>query len=166
MTLQRIPPAFNENLTGDVSNIATLSLSSGSHWLVRVRKNPGMYLEDGWSQFIKDNKLGDDEFLVFRYDGDMHFHVKIFDKSGVKRSSAPKSEEKRSEKRARGRPRKHPIVPVLSNGESSERFTSGFPFFASHMTKICLRKSYLLVGDLLHPTLHKALLLSKWVKTI
>ncbi|XP_059650012.1 B3 domain-containing protein Os01g0723500-like [Cornus florida] len=60
-----------------------------------------MYLQDGWKEFLRDNSLGDNEFLVFRYDGNLCFNVKIFDKSGCKRADVPVAG-----KRRRGRPRK------------------------------------------------------------
>ena len=154
--MQRIPPTFIKNLAAEISGTVTLTRSTGGQWHVRVWKNPnGTYLEDGWSRFMRENKLGDDEFLVFRYDGNMQFHVKIFGKNGVKRSAAM-AEEKgvvRSVKRSRGRPRKYPIcLPPAGNGENSktdqkpESFTSNFPYFASSMTRSCVERSFLLVG--------------------
>lgn len=158
MPLQRIPPSFIKNLAREISGTATLSRSSGSHWHVRVWKNPdGTYLEDGWERFMKDNRLGDDEFLIFRYEGNVRFHVRIFEKNGVKRSRI-KPEEigvvVSSGKRSRGRPRKYPIGHGGSSGtrkiESTQKighsFTSKFPYFESHMTKSYVQRSFLLVG--------------------
>lgn len=158
MTLQRIPPAFIKHLAGDISDRATLTCSSGGHWGVTVSKNPnGTYLEDGWKEFLRENNLGDDEFLVFIYDGDMRFHVKIFEKNGVKRSAPisdnPTEEETgaSSGKRSRGRPRKYPVGSLQGPVESSRTqktrsFTSKFPYFECLMTKSCVEKCFLLVG--------------------
>lgn len=38
-----------------------------------------MYLDDGWKEFVKDHSLKEAYFLVFKYLGNMHFAVKIFD---------------------------------------------------------------------------------------
>ncbi|RVW61323.1 B3 domain-containing protein [Vitis vinifera] len=113
----RIPPAFMEHLSQEMSNRATLTGPSGSQWRVTVSTDAnGTYLQKGWKQFMKENNLGDSEFLTFRYDGNMQFYVKIFDKSGVQRLAALVSGNRTQEgtrvsngKRAQGRPRKSPV---------------------------------------------------------
>ncbi|KAL6347956.1 hypothetical protein AAG906_037685 [Vitis piasezkii] len=135
----RIPPAFMKHLSQEMSNRATLTGPSGSQWRVTVSTDAnGTYLQKGWKQFMKENNLGDSEFLTFRYDGNMQFYVKIFDKSGVQRLAALVSGNRTQEgtrvsngKRAQGRPRKSPVGSLnlhklqLHNSEEGSGGSSG-----------------------------------------
>ena len=137
--VQRIPPAFMKHLSQEMSNRATLTGPSGSQWRVTVSTDAnGTYLQKGWKQFMKENNLGDSEFLTVRYDGNMQFYVKIFDKSGVQRLAALVSGNRTQEgtrvsngKRAQGRPRKSPVGSLnphklqLHNSEEGSGGSSG-----------------------------------------
>nr|XP_011461740.1 PREDICTED: B3 domain-containing protein Os01g0723500-like [Fragaria vesca subsp. vesca] len=84
----RIPPAFRKHVSHELTTRAILKLekSSESSWTVIVSKTGrDIYLKDGWQEFLRDNSLGDSEFLVFRYDKHMHFTINIFDKNCVER---------------------------------------------------------------------------------
>lgn len=83
-------------------------------WTVRVREiGRDIYLKEGWQEFLRDNSLGDSEFLVFRYDGNMCFSIDIFEKTGFKRTESPgirrhqRSTFSNNTKRPHGRPRKY-----------------------------------------------------------
>ncbi|PRQ23297.1 putative transcription factor B3-Domain family [Rosa chinensis] len=112
----RIPPKFTlKYIAKDLSERATLKLerSSECSWSVIVRKSGrDVYFKDGWQEFLRDNSLGDKEFLVFIYDGKMRFSVKIFNKNGCERmdfhniKAHQNSTVSKSNKRPRGRPRK------------------------------------------------------------
>lgn len=114
-----------KHLMKDTSNRATLKCSSSRFWNIELRPAIGsMYLQDGWQQFLKDNSLGDREFLLFRYDGNMCFNVQIFEKNGCERvgmSVTGKHQEfaVAEGKRRRGRPRKIPLgsTPLKSCGD-------------------------------------------------
>ncbi|XP_019195010.1 PREDICTED: B3 domain-containing protein Os12g0591400-like [Ipomoea nil] len=56
--------------TGQVSKIQVVHDSQGRIWL-----------DKGWEEFTKNYSIRDGHFLVFRYDGESHFHVLIFDKT-------------------------------------------------------------------------------------
>nr|GMD58678.1 B3 domain-containing transcription factor VRN1-like [Ipomoea batatas] len=56
--------------TGEVSKIHVVHDSQGRIWLAK-----------GWEEFTKNYSIQDGHFLVFRYDGESHFHVLIFDKT-------------------------------------------------------------------------------------
>ncbi|KAE8798770.1 B3 domain-containing protein [Hordeum vulgare] len=44
-----------------------------------------MYLDRGWEQFVRADDLGIGYFLVFRYDGNATFAVKVFDTTMCRR---------------------------------------------------------------------------------
>uniref|UniRef100_A0A8I6Y5J7 TF-B3 domain-containing protein n=1 Tax=Hordeum vulgare subsp. vulgare TaxID=112509 RepID=A0A8I6Y5J7_HORVV len=44
-----------------------------------------MYLDRGWKQFVRAYDLGIGYFLVFRYDGNATFAVKVFDTTMCRR---------------------------------------------------------------------------------
>lgn len=125
---------------------AVLTLTSvDCSWTVRVREiGRYMYLKEGWQEFLRDNSLGDSEFLVFRYDGNMCFSIDIFEKSGCKRTESPgirrhqRSTFSNNTKRPRGRPRKYSnAAEHTPNGESSipfEHTESKFPAFKKTIT--------------------------------
>ena len=162
--LQRIPPAFMKHLSQEMSNRATLTCPHGSHWNVTVSTDAnGTYLRKGWKEFMKENSLGDNEFLTFRYDGNMQFYVKIFNNSGVIRQAAPVSG---NGKRGRGRPRKRPVGsqdlhkqqlhgseegPRQSSkiGKTGKPFTSQSPHFTAGMTNANVDKPFFLVSSAL-----------------
>ncbi|XP_062020645.1 B3 domain-containing protein Os01g0723500-like isoform X3 [Rosa rugosa] len=115
---KRIPPPFLEFIRNDLSDEATLNSNTCSErsWNVRVRKTKGgVYFKDGWQGFLKDNSVEDGDFLVFEYEGNMHFSVQIFDNSCCERDSFPeiethtKSTFAECKKGHPGRPRKSDI---------------------------------------------------------
>ncbi|KAM5549082.1 B3 domain-containing protein Os01g0723500-like [Rosa sericea] len=88
----RIPPKFRRHLLNELSNRATLNLmdSSNSSWTVDVSQTEGeIYFKNGWQKFVRDNSLGNFEFLVFRYESDMQFSIEIFDRNASKRITFP-----------------------------------------------------------------------------
>lgn len=103
-----------KHISNEATQNAILHGPNGSSWQVKLSKTPmGNFLSDGWSNVVEDQCLKEEEFLLFRYDGNMHFHVMIFDTSACEREdvfemkSIQKSECERINKR--GRPRKHPL---------------------------------------------------------
>ncbi|CAL5329173.1 unnamed protein product [Camellia sinensis] len=87
--LQEIPPHFMNHLVNEAADKATLKSPSGDLWTVVLRKKEnGTYLQDGWSDFVRNHKVVKDEFLIFRYDGNLHFSVQIYDVNGLERASA------------------------------------------------------------------------------
>nr|XP_011458368.1 PREDICTED: B3 domain-containing protein At5g18000-like isoform X4 [Fragaria vesca subsp. vesca] len=116
----RIPPRFiRKHIVNKPSKRATLKLKQSSQFSrnVEVRKSRGdVYLKDGWQEFLRDACLGDKEILVFVYNGNLSFNVKVFDKNGCERMDFPNIKthqnpnSTRSTKRPRGRPRKSSIA--------------------------------------------------------
>nr|XP_011459754.1 PREDICTED: B3 domain-containing protein Os01g0723500-like [Fragaria vesca subsp. vesca] len=125
----KIPSAFRKHILNELSIRATLTLSSSADklWNVRVHKTErNIYLKEGWQEFLRDNAIGDSEFLVFGYDGNMHFSIDIYERTGCKRTVAPaiqghqRSTFTNNTKRLCGRPRKSGTAAEhTANGESS-----------------------------------------------
>ncbi|KAI9182211.1 hypothetical protein LWI28_023164 [Acer negundo] len=120
--LQGIPPKFLHHIVEDLTTTATLKISSGDIWTVEMNSTKdGVFMEDGWQQFLRDNSLKDKHFLVFNYDGNMSFSVQIFEPDGVERvydaatpctTMSPPEEAAghlNNGKRPRGRPKKNPV---------------------------------------------------------
>lgn len=88
----------------------TLQGPSGSKWYVQLGKNTkGTFLTAGWPKFVKDHSLKEHEFLVFQYDGCMHFTVLMFDTTACEREDVltvrpHRSSKPNNERKKRGRP--------------------------------------------------------------
>ncbi|XP_031479875.1 putative B3 domain-containing protein Os03g0621600 [Nymphaea colorata] len=81
-----IPPAFARLIVDDASDGASLNTSVGCYQNIEVLKDSySMFFHNGWRAFVEHHSLQIEEFLVFRYDGDMQFDVKIFDRSGCEK---------------------------------------------------------------------------------
>ncbi|KAJ7946007.1 B3 domain-containing protein [Quillaja saponaria] len=162
----KIPPEFVKHLRKDFSDKAILTGPSGEQLQVDIyMKGESMFMEDGWKQFCVDNELGDNEFLIFRYDGDMCFNVQVFNKNGLERLSLPASRTKQEtaipvcsmhlhqhkpcqegrdlpkrKKRSllKGSSSKHPSSTEAERLEAckAESFTSKYPYF-----KACMKRS-------------------------
>jgi B3 DNA binding domain len=68
------------------SNTALLEGPTGRTWYVSIEKNTeGVFFTNGWSKFVQDHGLKEHEFLVFQYNGDVHFSLLIFDTTACER---------------------------------------------------------------------------------
>uniref|UniRef100_A0A0E0JNG0 TF-B3 domain-containing protein n=1 Tax=Oryza punctata TaxID=4537 RepID=A0A0E0JNG0_ORYPU len=57
----------------------TIQNSEGKTWPVELEKlDDHVFLTTGWAKFVEDNSLREYEFLLFRYDENMHFMVLPF----------------------------------------------------------------------------------------
>ncbi|KAK3016019.1 hypothetical protein RJ639_007338 [Escallonia herrerae] len=50
--------------------------------------NESLFFNQGWSTSVKDHFAELRDFFVFKYDGNSHFTVKVFDKSGCEKETA------------------------------------------------------------------------------
>lgn len=119
----------------DLSDTATLRVASGGLWTVKVKIiGNGVFMEEGWEEFARDNSMKNSDFLLFEYDGNMRFSVKIFDPNGVERigTSSIRMPQESSGisigRRPKGRPRKNPVdalnrqyTPLNSSDEIGKR---------------------------------------------
>ncbi|CAH2038358.1 unnamed protein product [Thlaspi arvense] len=67
----------------EISRNMVIRTQWGSSWEVGICKNARFYYMDrrGWSQFVSDNALGQNEYVTFTHKGNMCFHVSIFGKN-------------------------------------------------------------------------------------
>ncbi|CAL4974298.1 unnamed protein product [Urochloa decumbens] len=75
-----------------VSSSATVILKNAEEkiWPVELEGIDGrVFLTTGWSKFVEGNCLGKGEFLVFEYDGNMHFRVSVFGVNAIEKAVWP-----------------------------------------------------------------------------
>ncbi|KAJ3695072.1 hypothetical protein LUZ60_000449 [Juncus effusus] len=96
----RIPPKFVTNITTEnegkasYSNViptktAMLEGPTGRIWHVKIEKRGNnTYFTNGWDKFAQDHILKEHEFLVFRYNGNLHFYVLMFDTSACEKEDS------------------------------------------------------------------------------
>ncbi|XP_050365313.1 B3 domain-containing protein Os01g0723500-like [Argentina anserina] len=140
MSLKRIPSQFLKHLRKDLSSKATLSLNMRSKWSwnVKVAKTKkDVYFKDGWQDFLNDNSVDEGDFLVFTYEGNMHFSIAWFDSSCCERDKFPNgtSEKSTIAKRPYGRQRKYNSAADSRAKKSVISFTSEFPFYIKAINK-------------------------------
>lgn len=71
------------------SGLVSLEGPSGNVWQVELSHETGsLSLHSGWSTFVRDNLITCGDLLVFRYNGNLHFSVQIFDKSACEKEVA------------------------------------------------------------------------------
>ncbi|XWS54857.1 hypothetical protein CRYUN_Cryun10bG0125600 [Craigia yunnanensis] len=76
----RIPYKFVKKFGDELSSIGTLIVPSGRLWLVELRKdNKRMWFDSGWNLFVEYYSICIGCFLVFRYEGNSHFSVNVYD---------------------------------------------------------------------------------------
>lgn len=81
----RIPQAFIRKYRGLVHEKVKLKGLGGKSWDVKVEEiNGGVFIKNGWRKFVADHSLKLGEFLVFKYEGNSLFSVKIFRTDGCK----------------------------------------------------------------------------------
>ena len=84
--LQKVPEEFLKHLNKDLWSNSVLIGPSGDKWQVTIlKKGNNVYMDNGWSQFLKDNSVVLDEFLLFTYHGGNCFYVQIFGGNGLER---------------------------------------------------------------------------------
>ncbi|ONK69768.1 uncharacterized protein A4U43_C05F26510 [Asparagus officinalis] len=114
----KMPPNFLKHISNEASQKAMLEGPNGCSWPVEITRSfDGTFISSGWSKFVEDHSLKEQEFLVFRYNGNMHFSIQVFDTTACEREDLfpiqsymkPKLPK---ERKKRGRPRKHPLNVV------------------------------------------------------
>ncbi|CAO2194554.1 unnamed protein product [Urochloa humidicola] len=67
-----------------------LKNAEGNIWPAELEGSDGrVFLTTGWAKFVEGNCLGEGEFLVFEYDGNMHFRVSVFGVNAVEKAVWP-----------------------------------------------------------------------------
>uniref|UniRef100_A0A7N0TQ52 TF-B3 domain-containing protein n=1 Tax=Kalanchoe fedtschenkoi TaxID=63787 RepID=A0A7N0TQ52_KALFE len=81
-----IPHKFNQHIEGRTNVWVLLSGRGGKVWRVGlVRQHQTLFLNEGWSGFVRDSSVELGDILVFEYNGDWQFEVYIFDGSGCEK---------------------------------------------------------------------------------
>lgn len=79
MKLQAIPENFTRNLPRKLPNTVTLKSPSGIKWEIGLTANDNsLFFEHGWKEFVKYHSLEENDILVFKYNGESHFDVLMF----------------------------------------------------------------------------------------
>ncbi|KAJ0011045.1 hypothetical protein Pint_34526 [Pistacia integerrima] len=82
----KIPDAWVQHLNALPKNVV-LQNRSGKVWHMKMENADNrVYFASGWQQFVKDNSLVSGDFLVFQYNDDNGFNVKILAKSGCEKN--------------------------------------------------------------------------------
>nr|XP_043636926.1 B3 domain-containing protein Os01g0723500-like [Erigeron canadensis] len=85
----KIPSKFDKHLEGKTSGTISLKGPSGNTWQADLgEQSDGLYILDGWEAFVRDHYLENGDCLVFRYDGNLHFTLQIFDQSACEKETA------------------------------------------------------------------------------
>ncbi|TQD93060.1 hypothetical protein C1H46_021318 [Malus baccata] len=79
-----------ENFNGRPPCKCTLRGPSGESWTVGLegREDGKFFFRKGWQNFVEDHLLEIGNFLVFKYDGDTKFDVKIYNPTGCEKEEA------------------------------------------------------------------------------
>ncbi|KAL1554207.1 B3 domain-containing protein REM6-like [Salvia divinorum] len=99
---------FNEHLATEETRTVALRSPCGS-WDTKLKqRDDGVYLIQGWQQFVESHSLGRAEWAHFLYNGGMSFDVKIYGSNGW-------------------------LKKYDQTAASAPSFTSSFPFFRNEM---------------------------------
>ncbi|KAF7825911.1 putative B3 domain-containing protein [Senna tora] len=84
---ERIPLMFSYRFGSVIPKKVTLKVSSNKSWRVDIEEEDDkeLYFKRGWTTFVKDNGLEIGDFIVFKYDGNSTFKVKMYGKSGCEK---------------------------------------------------------------------------------
>ncbi|XP_061365395.1 B3 domain-containing protein REM16-like isoform X1 [Gastrolobium bilobum] len=75
-----LPKTFSDNLKKKLPGNVTLRGPGGIVWNIGLMtRDDTLYFTNGWQQFVKDHSLKENDFLVFKYNGESLFDVLIFD---------------------------------------------------------------------------------------
>jgi hypothetical protein len=117
-----------KHLPKELPEQAILRGSSGDEWPVKLCKTAeGIYLQDGWKHYFEDHSLGDNEFLLFKYNGELCFDVIILGKDGCERvyGSLIRTNHENDSSSGAGRPRKTSLRSHLLHESKPSKDTPG-----------------------------------------
>ena len=77
--MQALPKTFSDNLKNKLPQNVTIKGPSEVVWNIGLKtRDYTVYFVDGWQRFVKDHSLKENDFLVFKYNGESLFEVLIF----------------------------------------------------------------------------------------
>ncbi|GAV79745.1 B3 domain-containing protein [Cephalotus follicularis] len=75
-----IPEKFIKNLKKKLPETVTLKGPSSVTWNIVITANDdSIYFNHGWEEFVKNHFLEENDILMFKYNGESHFDVLMFD---------------------------------------------------------------------------------------
>lgn len=90
MELQAIPEIFARHLRKKLPDTVNLKGPSGAAWEVGLTTyNNTLFFNHGWQEFVKDHALEENDFLIFKYNGESDFDVLMFDMQSMCEKVAP-----------------------------------------------------------------------------
>ncbi|KAJ4763163.1 B3 domain-containing protein [Rhynchospora pubera] len=76
----RIPSKFQRHIPSELPKKAVLLCPRHQVWEVEVcQAGPDIFFQRGWPEFMKAHDMHIGYFLLFQYNGNMNFEVKVFD---------------------------------------------------------------------------------------
>ncbi|KAA0057171.1 hypothetical protein IC582_007543 [Cucumis melo] len=85
----KVPLKFVKHLEEIIGRSVVLIGPSGQTWLVNlIQENDNLFFCEGWPTFARDHALECGDFLVFRYDSELNFNVRVFDQSACEKEGA------------------------------------------------------------------------------
>ncbi|KAF7063711.1 hypothetical protein CFC21_070209 [Triticum aestivum] len=84
-----IPEKFVRSVRGMISELVKLETPDGNTYNVHIAKElNNLVLRSGWSKFASVYELQEGDFLRFKYNGDSHFKVEIYDPSACEKETS------------------------------------------------------------------------------
>ncbi|XP_016577231.1 B3 domain-containing protein REM10 isoform X2 [Capsicum annuum] len=134
----KVPIGFLKYLKGHGHVEHVVLKRAGKKWLVKLN---GRRFEDGWEKFAEEHDLQLGNMLIFRHEGDMDFHVSIFDSTHCDTEYAEYLQEKKIEK---------PKPNVMSSNKAGPSIVETVKgLHLSHSQFVCTMKSYNLAKSFL-----------------
>ncbi|XP_065633422.1 B3 domain-containing transcription factor VRN1-like [Quercus suber] len=122
--LQTIPKMFIRKYRENLSSPTFLKLPNDAKWKVELTKcNDEVWLQKGWKEFAKCYSLEQGHFVVFRYEGNSHFQVLIFDETATEIDCHSNSSHGRED----GKFDEKYIVPNMEDDESDSSVLTVLP---------------------------------------
>ncbi|KAK4276634.1 hypothetical protein QN277_014761 [Acacia crassicarpa] len=76
-------------MEGRTSGLVSLTGPSGNTWRVQlVKEGNDLFFHHGWLTFLEDHVIEVGDLLVFRYEGQLHFTVLVFDERACEKEAA------------------------------------------------------------------------------
>lgn len=86
---QKIPTAFLDYIKCQSLRAVSITGPGGDSWTVGLIKEEGaLYFGGGWPKFVEDHSIQTGDFLVFQYDGEAGFKVRVFDPTASPREAS------------------------------------------------------------------------------
>ncbi|KAM1797653.1 hypothetical protein EV1_031486 [Malus domestica] len=135
-----LPPLFMENFNGRPPCKCTLKGPSGESWTVGLEgRNDGkFFFRKGWRHFVGDHLLEIGNFLVFEYDGNTNFDVKIYNPTGCEKeeaAAAKKTTGNQATIRNRKKSMLHKPADVKETSDGLIMFRSKYTCFERDVSK-------------------------------